>query len=446
MNKRALRICTVLTLLVAVTISLIAVPVEAAHLVDHVVINEFEIKPPGKGSSANKQWVEIYNPTASSINLTGWKLTTRVYKKTILFPANTILGQNRYYVYDLAGVPFAEKKEQIILKDAANNEVDRTPIVDESSRTQTWQRYPNGVDTGADPDWKLQLLTKWSTNGGETITCTVAPTSVKLGEEVTIAGTVDPGHRTYVQVLTSAEGTAGWKTTIVETTDTGSYSFTWKPPEIATYNVKAVAIWDGDATSSVSTFTVTKLPSEVIVTPPSNAAVDRYSSIVGYINPIHKDTPITLTVGLPNGTVLTYNLQTTNEGFFNHTFKVKNEGTFNVTASWAGDATYDGAQSPLKFFPAEGLPQGFSPVLALMLAPVGAVLAIGLGLALRKGAPRPSLPRPQMKFFERQIANPKPPKPAKPQVYAPRCTKCGSALTYVPQIGRNQCPYCKKVF
>ena len=409
---------------------------------DHIVINEFEIKGPGKGNNYNKQWIELYNPTPNTLNLTEWTLVTKAFKKTINFPLNTLIKQNGYYVYDIPGLPFSEKKEQVILRDANRIEVDRTPIVDESLSNSTWQRLPNGVDTGSDTDWQLRSLTKWSSNGGEIISISLSQTSIILGDSVTISGNVYPKHETYVQIVNVDDGSS----TIVATSSSGSYSLTLTPPEIKTYSFKAVAIFDRGVTSDTVTFTVNKLSSEIVVLPPNSAVVDKHSSILGYINPVYKATPVTLTLGLPNGTIFTYNIQTNTEGFFNHTLMIQEEGTWNVSARWSGDSTYNGAQSVTRFFYAEGRGPEFSPALAFIIAPIGVVAALALGLGLRRGVNRPSLPPPTMSFFEKQTAKPKPPKPPKPVTHRTTCIKCGTPLTYLEQYGRHQCPYCRRMY
>ena len=53
-------------------------------LADHVVINEVEINPTGLDTASPIEWVELYNPTDSEIDLGGWTISsTTVLKKTL---------------------------------------------------------------------------------------------------------------------------------------------------------------------------------------------------------------------------------------------------------------------------------------------------------------------------------------------------------------------------
>ena len=38
-------------------------------IADHVVINEIDINPPGDDSKSIAEWVELYNPTSSPIDI-----------------------------------------------------------------------------------------------------------------------------------------------------------------------------------------------------------------------------------------------------------------------------------------------------------------------------------------------------------------------------------------
>jgi len=60
----------------------IIVPVYAQTDSDNVVINELDINPPGNDASSVSEWVELYNPTDSDIDIGDWKIaSTTVLKK-----------------------------------------------------------------------------------------------------------------------------------------------------------------------------------------------------------------------------------------------------------------------------------------------------------------------------------------------------------------------------
>ncbi len=49
---------------------------------NHVVINEIDINPPGDDAKSVIEWVELYNPTDSKIDIGGWQIasTTNIEK------------------------------------------------------------------------------------------------------------------------------------------------------------------------------------------------------------------------------------------------------------------------------------------------------------------------------------------------------------------------------
>ena len=68
-------------------------PAYAQTLSDHVVINEVDTNPFGDDSESISEWVELYNPTDSDVDLSGWEIaSTTVLKKTLTIPDNTIIG------------------------------------------------------------------------------------------------------------------------------------------------------------------------------------------------------------------------------------------------------------------------------------------------------------------------------------------------------------------
>ncbi len=59
-------------------------PAYAQSISDHVVINEVDTNPFGDDSQSISEWVELYNPTDSDVDLSGWKIaSTTVLEKNI---------------------------------------------------------------------------------------------------------------------------------------------------------------------------------------------------------------------------------------------------------------------------------------------------------------------------------------------------------------------------
>jgi len=60
----------------------ILVPAYAQTGSDNVIINEVEINPLGNDSASISEWVELYNPTDSDIDISNWEIaSTTVLKK-----------------------------------------------------------------------------------------------------------------------------------------------------------------------------------------------------------------------------------------------------------------------------------------------------------------------------------------------------------------------------
>jgi hypothetical protein len=132
----------------------------------HIVINEVEANP--AGTDAGNEWVELYNPMATNVNIIGWSLsTTAGVTKTVSIPSGTTIQANGYYVVTYGSQWLDNSGESVILRNAGRTEVDRTPSLDDAKNDgNTWQRYPNGVDTDSVSDWEFKLGTRGVSNGG----------------------------------------------------------------------------------------------------------------------------------------------------------------------------------------------------------------------------------------------------------------------------------------
>lgn len=104
----------------------------AANVGD-VVINE--IAWAGTAADSNDEWIELYNPTSQSVDLSGWSITddgTTVYT----IPTGTIPARGYFLIEDkeeavntsqsgaVIGLSLANAGDSLVLKDAAKNEID----------------------------------------------------------------------------------------------------------------------------------------------------------------------------------------------------------------------------------------------------------------------------------------------------------------------------------
>ena len=136
---------------------------DKSDLSTHIVINEIEQNP--YGTDAGNEWVELYNPTTSDVNLDGWKLST-MHGKTVTVTLCGTIPANGYFVYTHTEQWLDNEIESVILRDPSLNGIDRTPYVPDIIGTRyTWQRYPNGNDTDSDSDWEFRASTEGLSNG-----------------------------------------------------------------------------------------------------------------------------------------------------------------------------------------------------------------------------------------------------------------------------------------
>ncbi len=81
-------------------------------------INEFLPNP-----STGEEWIEIYNPSASTVDLTGWKIFDSIGE--IATPTGTI-GAGGFFVVELSASKLNNDGDTITLKDASNTVIDTT--------------------------------------------------------------------------------------------------------------------------------------------------------------------------------------------------------------------------------------------------------------------------------------------------------------------------------
>jgi len=198
-------------------------------------------------------------------------------------------------------------------------------------------------------------LAIWSVSKvASSITVTVSPPSIVIGNQVTISGRVTnetgdtPISNVEVTIESSYEPLPVFITLgTVMTDENGQYTFTWIPPAAGNYII--MASWKGDfereGASVTTTLKVEKASSMIAL------ALSRYTAKIGDTIVVNgtlypaKATPITLEYTVPDGTTTTKTVNSNNEGRFSDTFTANQVGEWKVKASWTGDEVHKGTES-----------------------------------------------------------------------------------------------------
>ena len=153
---------SILLLLSAVLITGLFVPAYAQSISEHVIINEVDTNPPGDDSKSISEWVELFNPTDSDVDISGWEIaSTTVLKKTFTIPDNVIISSGDYLTFVYSKVWFTDTAESVELKNTNGIVIDKTrEIYDLDNDSKTWQRTYDGSS-----DWKFVSGTAGSSNG-----------------------------------------------------------------------------------------------------------------------------------------------------------------------------------------------------------------------------------------------------------------------------------------
>ena len=138
-----------------------------AQVSDNVVINEVDINPPGNDASSISEWVELYNPTDSDIDIGNWEIaSTTVLKKTMTLPPGTIIKSGQFLTYSYQTVWFTDIGESVELRNENGLVIDKTPILSDTLNDfKSSQRIFDGFDLDQSDDWKFVTSTAGSSNG-----------------------------------------------------------------------------------------------------------------------------------------------------------------------------------------------------------------------------------------------------------------------------------------
>src|SRR3990167_8480124 len=172
-----------------------------AQTTDHVVINEIDINPPCDDAKSITEWVELYNPTSSKVDIGGWQIaSTTILKKTMIIPSGTFIEPGKFLTFSHQSLWFTDTNELVELKDENGVVIDKTPLLsDMKNDFSSWQRTSDGYDLDNTSDWKFVISTAGSSNGklivaenteGVSVSISSNKSSYLFGETATIQGNV----------------------------------------------------------------------------------------------------------------------------------------------------------------------------------------------------------------------------------------------------------------
>ncbi len=138
-----------------------------AQTSENIVINEVDINPSGDDSASISEWIELYNPADSDVDIGEWKIaSTTALKKTLIIPSGTVIEPEEFLVFSYQNLWFTDTNESVELLDSNGIVIDKTPVFsDPENSFISWQRLYDGYDSDSDSDWKFVQSSTGSTNG-----------------------------------------------------------------------------------------------------------------------------------------------------------------------------------------------------------------------------------------------------------------------------------------
>jgi len=191
----------IIILLIILFLGGLTITANAQSTPNHVVINEIELNPPGDDSKSIIEWIELYNPTSSPVDIGGWHIaSTNGLKKIMTVPTGSFIEPGKFLTYSYQSLWFTDSSESVELKDKNGIIVDKTPLFSDAKDDFTsWQRIYDGYDLDSATDWKFVTSTAGSSNGklltttqqeGVTVSVSSDKSSYLFGETATIQGKI----------------------------------------------------------------------------------------------------------------------------------------------------------------------------------------------------------------------------------------------------------------
>ncbi|MDE1727886.1 MAG: lamin tail domain-containing protein [Thaumarchaeota archaeon] len=162
-----------------------SVNAQTPTIANHVVINEAEINPAIDDTKFPAQWVELYNPTSSPVNIGGWTIgATTGLRQVYTISAGTTIQSQQFIVYHYVPIWFPHAGAVIQLTNPTGTVIDQTPpLSDTQGDGNTWQRMYDGLSTGSVNDWVYNIGTPGFSNGKPPTTSTTTHLTMSVSTD-----------------------------------------------------------------------------------------------------------------------------------------------------------------------------------------------------------------------------------------------------------------------
>ncbi len=130
---------------------------------DYVLITSFDQNPPG--NDHGREWLMLYNPTDTEIDLNGWSFQTNYGGDKVIPIKGIVIPPKSYWTYIYSSGWLRNPDMEVVLKNAEGEEIDKVSGVrDIDNDNRFWQRSSDG-----EWEFRLQKLKEGIIRKGEVI-------------------------------------------------------------------------------------------------------------------------------------------------------------------------------------------------------------------------------------------------------------------------------------
>jgi beta-lactamase superfamily II metal-dependent hydrolase len=188
----------ILILIASLFSAIYCVPV-AASAANEVLINEVELNPAGTDVGAEK--VELYNPSNSIIDVSGWTISsTAGVAATVVINEGTTISPNGYLIVGRDSQQWLDNTGEVIeVKNNSGILIDSVgPFSDGSNDDKTWQRSPDGEE---EHNWVFSTDTLGGNNSATLVSGSESPSPLAPENPIQPGPPPSPTANSSVEVM-----------------------------------------------------------------------------------------------------------------------------------------------------------------------------------------------------------------------------------------------------